>query len=245
MRVGVYVDGFNLYYGGVGLAGEHNVAGWRWLDIRQLAANLVARQKMWADATINRVVYCTARITANPNKPQASRDQLTYLAALRASGSVDWIEYGRYVDRVNHNPLAVRDTKGKPVIVTSQWPVCIHDTTDQEVHDASFMVSVARREEKGSDVNVVTHLLLDTLRGVIDAALVISNDSDLALPVAEARSVIPVGVINPTSNYMAGALQPPKKALNRLHWGVSLAFQDLEAAQLPALVGRRVKPVGW
>ena len=59
--------------------------------------------------------------------------------------------------------------------------------TDQEVPDARFIASVARREEKGSDVNVATHLLIDTLGHIIDAALVISNDTDLALPVAQAR----------------------------------------------------------
>ncbi|HEY7200404.1 MAG TPA: NYN domain-containing protein, partial [Candidatus Dormibacteraeota bacterium] len=31
MRVGVYVDGFNLYYGARGLCGR-GTAGWRWLD---------------------------------------------------------------------------------------------------------------------------------------------------------------------------------------------------------------------
>lgn len=32
MRVGVYVDGFNLCYGGRGLRGKGQ-PGWRWLDI--------------------------------------------------------------------------------------------------------------------------------------------------------------------------------------------------------------------
>ena len=40
------------------------------------------------------------------------------------------------------------------------------------------MVSVARREEKGSDVNVATHLLIDACDNNIEAAVVISNDSD-------------------------------------------------------------------
>ena len=38
MRVGVYVDGFNVYYGGRGLCGR-GTAGWRWLDLRALASN--------------------------------------------------------------------------------------------------------------------------------------------------------------------------------------------------------------
>jgi hypothetical protein len=56
-----------------------------------------------------------------------------------------------------------------------------------DVPDATFMASVARREEKGSDVNVASHLLLDVLQGAVDAETVINNDSDLALPIREAR----------------------------------------------------------
>ncbi|MGD8166690.1 hypothetical protein ACEXOS_005665 [Herbiconiux sp. P16] len=45
--------------------------------------------------------------------------------------------------------------------------------------DARFMVPIARREEKGSDVNVASHLLIDVLEKRVDAAVVVSNDSDL------------------------------------------------------------------
>lgn len=41
MRVGVYVDAFNLYHGGRAHFGGGGVAGWRWLDIRRLASTLV------------------------------------------------------------------------------------------------------------------------------------------------------------------------------------------------------------
>jgi hypothetical protein len=71
----------------------------------------------------------------------------------------------------------------------------------------AFMVSYANREEKGSDVNVAAHLLLDVLGGAVDGALVISNDSDLRLPVQQARLHVPIGVINPSRNYLAGDLR--------------------------------------
>lgn len=54
-----------------------------------------------------------------------------------------------------------------------------------------FMASFAYREEKGSDVNVASHLLLDVLTGAADAAIVISNDSDLRFPIQEARQRLP------------------------------------------------------
>ena len=85
MRVGVYIDGFNLYYGGRGLCGKGTV-GWRWLDVRALAARLVANNSTWTGATIERVVYCTAVISGADN-PVGNREQDAYLRALRRSNS--------------------------------------------------------------------------------------------------------------------------------------------------------------
>jgi len=42
------------------------------------------------------------------------------------------------------------------------------------------MVRVFRTEEKGSDVNIGSYLLLDAFKNDSDTAVVISNDSDLA-----------------------------------------------------------------
>ena len=46
---------------------------------------------------------------------------------------------------------------------------------------------VIKTEEKGSDVNLACHLLLDALRKDCDTAFVISNDSDLLEPIRIAR----------------------------------------------------------
>src|SRR5215471_8409305 len=103
MRIGVYVDGFNLYYGARGLCGR-GTPGWRWLDLRSLASDLVGRRMSWAGARVDRVVYCTARIDGAAN-PSGHADQDIYLKALLASGSADHIEYGTYVSRVKTAPL--------------------------------------------------------------------------------------------------------------------------------------------
>jgi uncharacterized LabA/DUF88 family protein len=244
VRVGVYVDGFNLYYGGVGLARGRGVPGWKWIDLRGLAGVLLAHNASWRDATVARVVYCTARIRT-ADHPRQQQDQDTYLRALVAAGAVDHIEYGHYVARVATAPLAVRDQRGRPVLTEADWPVRVRDADDNDVRSARFMVSVARREEKGTDVNVATHLMADALGGVIDAALVVSNDSDLALPVQLVRDIMPVGVVNPTVSQTAGLLKLRAGMAPGLHWGRRLAMQDLVAAQLPARVGKLTKPVGW
>lgn len=131
------------------------------------------------------------------------------------------------------------------MITVADWPVKVRDASGANVPGAHFMVTVARREEKGSDVNVAAHLLLDLLYQKIDAAVVISNDSDLAFPVAQARDLIPVGLINPSRNYLAGALRDqPTRGVGG-HWWYQLAPTDLTSAQMPASIGPLTTPIGW
>jgi hypothetical protein len=182
-----------------------SVPGWRWLDIRGLAESLLGERKNWPGATVSRVVYCTARVDKSDNS-SAHDDQDVYLRALKATGSVDHIEYGQYTNRVKALPLAVKGGSDRQVLVHFGWPVMVNDAAGRRVPNATIMVSVACRGEKGSDVNVATHLLSDVLLDEVDAALVISNDSDLKLSVHQARTRVPVGVVNPSVNRLAGAL---------------------------------------
>jgi hypothetical protein len=152
MKVGVYVDGFNLYFGAREQCGA-GTAGWRWLDVRSLVADALPSAWREDGAVIDRVVYCTARVSGIDD-PSTPRDQNVYLRALRASGSVDHIEFGNFVRRVKSAPLATRTEKGKPELVRSRWPVVVQDDAGGEVRDARFLVSVLNWEEKGSDVKL-------------------------------------------------------------------------------------------
>lgn len=218
--------------------------GWRWLDLRSLAIDLIGRRTNWQGASLERVVYCTARIDGATN-PSGHADQDVYLKALLAAGSVDHIEYGTYVARVKTAPLAVKDPHGRPKLVTPTWPVMIQDGRGSQVNDAVFMVSYANREEKGSDVNVAAHLLLDVLGGAVDGALVVSNDSDLRFPVEQARQHVPVGVVNPSRNYLAGDLRASPTVGAGRHWWARLTASDLKAHQLPDPVGQYRRPADW
>ncbi|MFV0523055.1 MAG: NYN domain-containing protein [Acidimicrobiales bacterium] len=207
MRVGVYIDGFNLYYGGRAVVGR-SASGWRWLDLRQLSERLLNRRVDWLGrgAAIERIVYCTAFIDGATN-PSGRLVQDAYVAALRQQGSFDLLEEGTYVTRVKVGPLATKGPRGRPVLATSQWPVMVKDSAGGDVPDARFLVSYQHWEEKGSDVNVASHLLVDVLDGVVDGAIVVSNDSDLRYPVQEARRRVPVGTVNPGQGYLAGDLR--------------------------------------
>jgi hypothetical protein len=244
LQVGVYIDGYNLYYGGRKLMGGPGRQGWKWLDVRRLAAAVVGARSGWTGAGVTRVVYCTAPIDGATNASGA-RDQNVYLRALRAAGATDEIEKGRYINKVISRPLAVRGPTGNPQLVRAGWPVTVQDANDQPVAGARFMVSVAHREEKGTDVNVASHLLLDLLYRRVTAAVVISNDSDLAFPVARARELVPVGLVNPSPNPTAGALRGnPNEGVGR-HWWYRLTAADLTAAQLPEQVATLTRPKDW
>jgi uncharacterized LabA/DUF88 family protein len=243
MRVGLYVDAFNLYYGARSLCGR-GTPGWRWLDLRSLGDALVARTSIWPEAYIHRVIYCTAEINSAENSV-GHQEQDVYLKAIRAGSAVDLIEYGFYVSRVKRAPLAVADRKGRPVIQRPAWPLMVQDRDGHPDPDAKFMVSHAYREEKGSDVNVASHLLLDVLGGAVDAAIVISNDSDLRFPIQQARERVPVGTVNPSSGRLAGALKGgPGDGVGR-HWWHQLTEADIRGHQLPDPCGGFRKPDPW
>ncbi|MFJ8139130.1 hypothetical protein [Streptomyces sp. NPDC096013] len=157
---------------------------------------------------------------------------------------MDQIEYGKYVYRVKQAPLAIKDSHGRPQLVAPQWPIMVQNG-GAPCNSAVFMASFANREEKGSDVNVASHLLIDVLTQAVDAAVVISNDSDLSFPLREARRKVPVGLVNPSRSYLAGDLRgAPADGVGR-HWWRQLAQQDFTSHQLSDPVGKYARPVDW
>ncbi len=60
-------------------------------------------------------------------------------------------------------------------------------------------VEVIKSEEKGSDVNLATYLLLDGFRRDYEIAVIITNDSDLVEPIKVLRTELKlrVGILNP------------------------------------------------
>jgi hypothetical protein len=131
------------------------------------------------------------------------------------------------------------------LLVQSAPPVLVQTAAGVRVPSAKFMVSVALREEKGSDVNVASHLLLDVLSKTVDAAIVISNDSDLKFPIQQARSRVPVGTVNPSRAQLAGDLRGlPTDGVGGHFWR-QLSAADFTAHQLPSSVGGVSRPPGW
>ena len=242
LRVGAYIDGFNLYYGGKAACGA-GTEGWRWLDIRKLVSSRLPTY--WQKAEVARIVYCTARVSGVDNS-SAPMDQDRYLRALELHNSVDLIEYGNFVVRIRTSPLAVWRSKNRRAeVVRSSWPVMVKDANRADVPSARFVVSHMHREEKGSDVNLATHLLKDMMEERIDAAVVVSNDSDLKLPISLARTRIPIGILSPGTRRLAGNLTFKSTEGVGAHWHAGITDSDFRMHQLPESIGRIRRPADW
>ena len=99
-----------------------------------------------------------ARVRGRPSDPSQPVRQQAYFRALQTLPNLT-IHYGRYVE----NPVTMPRENPAP-------------------GDPPF-VRVIKTEEKGSDVNLASHLLLGAFRNSYDVGVVISNDTDLKEPI--------------------------------------------------------------
>jgi hypothetical protein len=178
--------------------------------------------RLFPDYEIKRIRYFTARIKARPDDPDGPERQNAYLRALRTLPNVH-ITYGRFLVSTTRMPLANPPLNG------------------------SRTIQVTKTEEKGSDVNLATYLVIDTMRNDCDVAIVVSNDSDLCEPIRIVNDEInvPVVLLNPhksPSAALAGLIAPRRVR--------SLRQGQLRASQFPVKVatasGRDItKPSNW
>ncbi|MCY4529312.1 MAG: NYN domain-containing protein [Chloroflexi bacterium] len=112
-------------------------------------------ETLFPQDTIHRVCYFTARLDARPGNPNQPRRQFIYLRALATLPGLD-VHYGVFRSGIKRRPLA-EPLPGLPT------HVLIRDS-----------------EEKGSDVNLATRLLVDGFKGEYEQAVVVSNDADFA-----------------------------------------------------------------
>ncbi len=94
--------------------------------------------------------------------------------------------------------------------------------------DPPELVDVRVPEEKGSDVNLATYLLLDAADGELDIALVISDDHDLEEPLRLIRSRFGVRLVIASPRNRDGLRRAVgADAIKTIH------EELLEACQLP------------
>ena len=197
--------------------------GVRWLNLLALAERLLPEN------TIVGVNYFTAPVRPRPGKTGQADRQRLYLRALETIPNLT-VYYGVYLARKKRRPL-VNPQPG----LTRQWPATalFHDS-----------------EEKGSDVNLATRLLVDGHADRFEAAAIISNDGDLKMPVEVVRQELDLSVtiINPHDRRRSAALSP-RSLPPHAHY-IQLRQVDLRASQFPdtlttASKRQLTKPGGW
>ncbi len=201
MRTIVYVDGFNLHFR---LLAQRPAV--KWLDVKKLAEKLLDPTN-----TIFGVQYYTARVSGRFD-PLAPARQPLYLDALKTVPEVS-IHMGTFLSSEKFAGL-VTPPEFRPRIAAlpQPWP---------------SVVKVIKVEEKGSDVNLASHLLLDAFQGNFDVAAVLSNDSDLVEPIRIVTQILgkPVGLL-PVSN--------PTPSLSQVaSFTRRISVSDLTASQFP------------
>ena len=157
--------------------------------------------------------YFSAPVSAKAGSSEQALRQSVYWRALRTIPSLEIIE----------GHFKVRRT----------WARSANPPPD--------MVEIIRAEEKGSDVNLASHLLVDAIAGSCDVALVISGDSDLVTPIGMITSKFgrPVGVINPQR--LSGPGRRRLRGSSQLkqvasYYRGGLTWSQLERSQLAAVL---------
>jgi uncharacterized LabA/DUF88 family protein len=185
MRTIVYIDGFNLYYRQLKQRPEY-----RWLNILKLAEEVLSKEN-----DIAAVNYYTARVSARV-KPDGPRNQQIYLDALSTLPEVA-VHFGNFQVNKGYAPI---------VPLTSGRPVFLPAPQQQHLEPWPDVVRIIKTEEKGSDVNLASHLVRDAFQDRFDVAAVLTNDTDLIEPIRIVREELnrPVGIISPVDRPAAG-----------------------------------------
>lgn len=125
------------------------------------------------DKSIQAIKYFTAKVSPRANDPDQPFRQHMYFRVLSTIGVQ--IIYGRYLSHV------VKMYKA-------------HQTPGQNP-----FVEVIKTEEKGTDVNIASHMLTDAADNLFDCAILVSGDSDLTTPVklCIGKYGKNVGILNP------------------------------------------------
>ena len=170
--------------------------------------------------TISKIRYFTARIQARPHDRDAPTRQQIYLRALATIPNLT-VHFGQFLTHAVWMPDATS---------TSNPP---------------RMLRVLKTEEKGSDVNLATYLLLDGFQKKYDVAVLVTNDSDLLEPIKMVRQHLglQVGILCPNTKTSRVLLPPTVSFLKRIRAGVlsSCQFPD----QMKDGAGLFRKPATW
>ena len=211
----------NVYIDGFNLYfGSLKGTRFKWLDLAAMCHRLLPGRD------INRIRFFSARITPLPHNSDAPDRQDAYLRALGTLPGLS-VHLGRFTSRPTNLPV---------------FPL-----TYPYQNGPAQTVRVLRTEEKRTDVNLATYLMLDCMDDEFDEVVVISNDSDLVLPIelAAKRFGKIAGVISPQrrSQFSRSLLEVANWYTREINRRVLAASQFPDVVQHPR--GLITKPATW
>ena len=186
----------------------------KWLDLDAPCSSLLEPA-----IRIEHIHDCTARVSARDGDHGQPQRQELYFRALRT---------------IPHLSITLGHFQSSDVRMATVSPSGAIGGT----------VLVRKTEEKDSDVNLATLLLKEGFQNLYDVAVVISNDSDLLLPIEVVKTDLrkPVGVFNPHQK-PSSCLRQCASFYKQIREGV------LSASQFPAMLsdhhGSFTKPPNW
>ena len=187
----------------------------KWLNIHQLA------QSQLPNNVIDKTRYFTARVSARPHDPAQPQRQQTYFRALATVPEIE-IHLGHFLTHEVTMPDAAAWKLGnyKPV-------------------------KVIKTEEKGSDVNLASYLLIDAADDLFDVAVIVSNDSDLKEPIRLVKSRFGkrIVLLGPKQTRISGAMKPLADFIKQ--FGPSALAAAQFPNQLVDATGTITKPTNW
>jgi uncharacterized LabA/DUF88 family protein len=198
---------------------------------------------------LGRIKYFTANVKPLSPGDRTHERQNAFLRAVAANPIIEIVR-GHFRTDVRLRALAERQHVPRDLFVPALEPVADLTVMLTEAHarrtKPATMARVVVPEEKGSDVNLGTHLLYDALKGHCDKAVVITNDSDLREPIRLAvMEGVKVGIVNPHRH------APTNKMLTGVaSFEIPLRPKTVAACQMPSPVvtsrGRQIhKPREW
>lgn len=196
---------------------QYRYPEFKWLDLESLACRLFPHRDVVG------VKYFTAPLKPLTADPGIGQRQQVYWRALRTT-NVEIIE-GKFNFVKQYLPIHPETVGADGRVVT---------------------IRVKRPEEKGSDVALASHLIIDAMDGAADSYAVVTNDSDLVPPIRmladRGYSVALVSVAG--TQYNKAFDDANLNSVRQIRKGT------LSSSQLPSVLaddqGRRItKPPTW
>ena len=178
-------------------------------------------ETLFPQDAIHRICYFTALLDARPDDPGQPQRQQAYLRTLATLTGFE-AYYGAFRSGTKRRPLA------------------------EPVPGLPTHVLVRDSEEKGSDVNLATRLLVDGFNGDYKQAVVVSNDADFAGAMRYVRDELGLRVtlVNPDSRTAS-----PRPLADAATYVKRLWKSHLRGSQFPDTltdgIGAITKPAGW